>query len=107
MVMVLPAYWAGFFDKDIKQCGFNIMMIIRRPVSLKKVKQKKFALMMIVLFYKVYSFYKKAYTESVQSGEITSEEFIKVSVWPFTVFIIFLIVEFTGLYLWFYMPFNL
>ncbi|MBU2739586.1 hypothetical protein [Acidithiobacillus concretivorus] len=66
-----------------------------------------FSVMMIVLFYKVYSFYKKAHTESVQSGEITSEEFIKVSVWPFTIFIIFLIIELTGLYLWFYMPFNL
>ncbi|MGC9207419.1 hypothetical protein [Acidithiobacillus sp.] len=66
-----------------------------------------FSVMMIFLFYKIYSFYKKAHTESVQSGEITSEEFIKVSVWPFTIFIIFLIVEFAGLYLWFYMPFNL
>lgn len=84
-------------DKSLNFSSYDLKVIIAIG----------FSVVMLGLLYRVYSWFRELHKELVQSGEISSDAFVKVSKWPFTLFIIFLIVVFGGLYAWFYMPFNL
>lgn len=63
-----------------------------------------FFFMVALLSGMVYKFYRKAYKETVETNEISQNEFVRISVWPITLFAILMIMAFGGGYILFYMP---